>query len=39
MTLEDRLSFDDLEKIKNWIKKSQGWATCPHCGEKCIITV
>lgn len=34
--MKDRLSQEDLDKLKRWGLKHQ---TCksPHCGERCII--
>lgn len=34
--MKDRLSQEDLDKLKRWGLKHQ---TCkkPHCGERCIV--
>lgn len=34
--MKDRLSQEDLEKLKHWIEKHQLCKT-KHCGERCVI--
>lgn len=34
--MKDRLSQEDLEKLKHWVEKRR-LCKSPHCGEKCII--
>lgn len=34
--MKDRLSQEDLEKLKHWVEK-RALCKSPHCGERCII--
>lgn len=34
--MKDRLSQEDLEKLKHWVEKGLVCKS-PHCGERCII--
>lgn len=34
--MKDRLSQEDLQKLKHWVEKRLVCKS-PHCGEKCII--
>lgn len=34
--MKDRLSQEDLGKLKHWAQK-RSLCNSPHCGEKCII--
>ena len=34
--MKDRLSQEDLEKLKRWVENHQLCKT-PHCGERCIV--
>lgn len=34
--MKDRLSQEDLEKLKHWAEKGLACKS-PHCGERCII--
>lgn len=37
--MKDRLSQEDLQKIKHWAhKQNKKTGDCPMCGSKCLLT-
>lgn len=36
--MRNRLTQEDLEKLKHWVEKTNDKRTCKTCGDKCLIT-